>query len=158
MLFLLFAGRFEVPHIHLRWCPGPNLQIAPSQSNWSSLTTECHWPPMGALQLPPSPAPYLPNREILSPLACLPHTEECFIYHSQTLACMFCFKLPLFWHILWWKSMPTLLYCTAKCNYLCLLLLFRSSLWFLLPFSFLILLKMGSSIFDFFIRWCRVYS
>lgn len=30
------------------------------------------------------------------------------------------FKLPLFWHILWWKCIPTFLYCTVRCHYLCL--------------------------------------
>lgn len=149
MLFLLFAGGFKVPHIHLRWCQGPDLQIAPPQSNWSSLATECHWPPMGALQLPSSPAPNLPNREILSPPGWHAHLtlkSVLSVLHNKLWHACFAFttmsfRLALFWHILWWKSMATLLYCTAKCNYLCLLLLIRSILWFLLPFSFLILFK-----------------
>lgn len=66
-VMLLFTGGFEIPKKHLRWCTGPGLQAAPPQPHRSSLTTECHWPPVGALQLPPSPTPHLPHQEILSP-------------------------------------------------------------------------------------------
>ncbi len=82
----LFAGGFKVPQSRLRWSSGPDLQAAPPQPHRSPLTTERHWPPVGALQLPPSPAPHLPSQEILIPPTCflLPsHWWEFLICPSQ---------------------------------------------------------------------------
>lgn len=60
-----------------------------------------------------------------APPACLPHTEECFICPSQqTLACMFCFHhhelqtAIILIHFTMEKHAHSFFYCTAKCNYL----------------------------------------
>lgn len=155
--YLDFAGGSEVPQNCIRGCTGPHLQAASPQPHRSSPTTECHRPPMGACQFSPTLATQLPCEEILS-LPPFVFLKGCFLFYTQDSwpECLgftaVGFKLPLFWHILWWAYPTFILYSVMSLSLSSVLS--RGVWFFLLSLSWTFLFSGHSSILVIYVCQC----